>query len=269
MLQYILRKLNSLLFLKRDQGLNRFVTLYVNIRTLPLKDALKFPILIYGKCYAVNLKGSIIFKSKIEKGLLIIGRTDPVRSFDGSSILNIIGDIVIENRAEFRRGFHLQVNPGATFEIGDEVVIGDNTTVICTKSIRLGKYTRIGNNCTFMDTDFHYIVNTTSKAVRTTFKSIQIGENNWIAGYNVVKKGAITPKGTIVAGPYSMIGKDYTSKIGEYCIIGGSPAKLIAENYRRINNSLWQEKLHKYFKEKTEPYFFPEGTDLDKVCVPK
>lgn len=268
MLKIILKKINALLFLKFNQGLNRFMTLYVNVSLLPFKDAIKFPILIYGKCYACNLSGKIIFDKPIQKGLLVLGQTDPVRSFDKATVINLAGTVYVHGISEIRRGLHLQVNPNSSVELGNNVFIGDNVTIICSKSIKIGANTRIGNSCTFMDTDFHYIVNTITKTVHPASKSIDIGINNWIAGYNVIKKGAKTPKGTILAGPYSMIGKDYSLKINEYSIIGGSPAKLICENYRRINNSKQQAILHEYFQNNTDFYKYSDSVDFDVVCVP-
>lgn len=255
--------------MKRHQGLNKFVTLYVNIAMLPLKDALKFPILIYGRCYAVSLKGRLIIDGEIKRGMLIIGHTDPVRSFESSTILNIMGDIRLRGKAQIRRGFHVQINPNAILDIGNMVFIADNITIICSKQISIGDNSNIGNNCVFMDTDFHYVINTETRMVRNCSKPIIIGKNNWIAGYNVIKKGAVTPEGTIVAGPYSMIGKDYTEKIESYSIIGGSPAKFIASNYRRIKSKETQLKIHRYYKDNQKVYQFPLEQDLDSICLSK
>lgn len=82
---------------------------------------------------------------------------DPIRSLENSSDLNVAGDIVVKCRAEIRKGIYLQVNQGTTLEIGDKIFIGDNVTIICAKTIQIGQYTRIGNNHSFMDTDFYYI----------------------------------------------------------------------------------------------------------------
>lgn len=269
MLKYLLQKLYSVLFLKRHQCLNLFATFYVNIMSLPLKHAIKFPVLIYGKCYVVVLKGRIFIDGNIRRGMFKIGLTDPVRSYEHATVLNFMGDIHIKETVYIRRGFRIQINPGATVNFGDMVTIGDNVTMICNKQISIGDNSEIGNNCVFMDTDFHYIINTESKSVRTCSKPIYIGENNWIAGYNVIKKGAVTPDGTIVAGPYSMLGKDYTDRIEPYSVIGGSPAKLIANNYRRIKNMKIQLMLHQYFKNDVEAYQFPIDANLNDICLPK
>lgn len=266
LLKKILVKINKWLFLRPIDKLNVFMTIYINLFCLPLKDAIKFPILIYGKCSIYQITGKIFFKCPIKKGIVLIGQSDAVRSLDGTTVLNILGNIEIEGPINFRRGLHLQVFTDAKLFLGSNVFISDNTTIVCSKEISILSNSRIGNNCTIMDTDFHYVINTTSKEVHAASKPILIGKNNWIAGLNVVKKGAKTPTGTIVAGPYSMIGKNYLNTIKEYSIIGGCPAKLIAENYRRIFNWETQKKLHTHFKHNDNVYTFPEESNIENIC---
>lgn len=267
LLRKILGKLNSFFYVSSNERLNRFATFFINISALPIRDALKFPILIYGKCVLYRLDGKFIFHCPIKKGLLVIGKTDPVRSFENCTVLNLMGNVEIEEKAELRRGLHLQINPDATLFLGAGVFISDNTKIICSKSVSILANTRIGNDCTIMDTDFHYVINTETKTVHAASKPVVIGKNNWIAGLNVVKKGARTPTGTIVAGPYSMIGKDYTKIVNDYSIIGGSPAKLIAEDFRRIINWDVQQELHHYFAKNAAPYIFPTDGDIEKICL--
>lgn len=262
----ILGKVNSFLFIRSKGKINLFATILINFYSFPVRDALKFPVLIYGRCLIYQLKGSIKFKCPIKKGMVVIGRTDPVRSLDGSTVLNLMGNIEVAGSVELRRGVHLQTNPNATLFLGSNVFVSDNVKIICSNSISILNNSRIGNDCTIMDTDFHYVMNVKTKVVHAASKPVVIGENNWIGGQNVVKKGAITPEGTIVAGPFSMIGKDYTKMIGKYSIIGGSPAKLIAEDFRRIINWDVQQKLHEYFSCNSEPFHFPMDCDVESIC---
>lgn len=264
-----LRTLNQLAIINPQKRINLFATLLVNFGSLPFKDAIKFPILIYGKCYVYCLTGKISFTCPVKRGLVLIGVSDAVRSFDKKTVLKVLGDIVINGPVILRRGLHLQVNPKAKFLLGPNVFVSDNATIICSESISILDNARIGNDCTIMDTDFHYIINIQSKEVRPTSKPVVIGRNNWIAGFNVVKKGAMLPDGTIVAGPFSMVGKNYLESIRENSIIGGCPAKLIAENYRRIVNPKVQGMLHSYFKENNVPFVFPDDLNIDDICNDK
>lgn len=215
------------------------------------------------------LKGRIIFTKPVHRGMLKIGITDAVRSYHNKSLLRINGTLLCGDCVTLRRGIAIEVTPEGCIELQDHVYIGDNNTIISKKKITIGYATRVGNSTTFMDTDFHYIVNTMTGDVKSSYGEIFIGENNWIGGNCIIKKGAHTPKGTILAGPYSMISKDYRGKINEYSIIGGSPAKLLIENMRRINNDKYQKILSDHFKKTNDVYCFGADKNFDEICLPQ
>lgn len=250
------------------QHINIAKTVYANFMFLPFSDAIKFPVLIYGPSRVLG-KGEIVFIGKqLKRGQLKIGISDEVRSCFEKNYIEIEGRIECGENVVIRRGARIKILKNGVIRLTDNVYIGDNNTLISVNSICIGTGTRIGNNTTFMDTDFHYIINTQTRKVHKSNSPIEIGENNWIGGNCIVKKGAVTPKGTILAGPFSMIGKNYIGRIPEFCIIGGSPAKLIVENMRRINNDNVSRKLSRYFKENSEDFTFSESYKLDDLCMP-
>lgn len=253
---------------KNIHKVNYFKSLYVNLCFLPFKDAIKMPILIYGKCTLYDLSGNVKFKVPIQKGLIKIGITDPVRSYHSNSFLSINGNLIVGNNVTLRRGINLSIMKNSTLELEDNVYIGDNCTIIVAKSICIKQATRVGNNTTFMDTDFHYLLNLESKTVKPCEANILINENCWIGGNCIIKKSTILPRGTILAGPYSMVSKDYTKIIPEFSIIAGSPAKLLVENMRRINNDDTSLMLFEYFTQTSIPYKFEENVDIDNICLP-
>lgn len=259
------------LFRRREKQKNRinwFKTLYINLCLVEIKHAFKFPILVYGNCTLYNCKGKVCFKTDVRRGLLNIGLTDPVRSFNSKSFLDINGNLIIGKNVTLRRGINLQILHGAKVVLNDFTYIGDNCTIIARKNIQIGYGTRVGNNTTFMDTDFHFIINTATKEVKNNVKEIEIGDYNWIGGNCIIKKGTKTPKGTILAGPFSMIGKDYTERIPEYSIIAGSPAKLLCSNFRRINNDVVEREMWREFEKGIEVFRFNNNTSIDDICLP-
>jgi|GEM_PF-494879 len=265
-MKYIISRFLNLI---HKNKINWFCTIYANLMFLPFKEARKLPILIYGKCTIYNICGKIKFIGPIRYGMLRIGITDPVRSFHSQSFINIKGELHVGNNVVLRRGINLEIDKSANVIIEDDVYIGDNNTIISKNRIHIGKATRVGNNTTFMDTDFHYMVNLANNIVKKCTTDVFIGKNNWIGGNCIIKKGTKTPVGTIVAGPFTMLGKDYINLIPEYSIIGGSPAKLIAEGFRRINNCQTEIQLSKHFSDSNNTtYMFSSSVDLNKVCLP-
>ena len=64
-----------------------------------------------------------------------------------------------------------------------------------------------------------------------------------------------------------MTSKDYTNIVKEYSLIAGSPATLIAENLRRINNIHSEKVLRDYFK-KSQTFYTIEADQLESFCLP-
>lgn len=248
--------------------LNVFKTLVINLVMFPFKEAIKFPILIYGTCKLYELSGKIVFLQPIKRGILRIGLTDPVRSFYSKSFISISGDLEVGNNVILRKGINLQISKNALVHLDDDVSIGNNTTIISFKKICIGKGTSIGNNCLLMDSDFHYIINIKTREVKPNKKEIHIGEFNWIGGWCTIKKGTCTPKGTIVAGPYSMVDKNHIGKIPDFCIIAGSPARLISEGVRRIKNSKSDNIIYNHYIKEVGNYILPIDESIDNFCNP-
>lgn len=233
----------------------------------PFSKAIKFPVLIYGPCKLSSLKGKILVDdSCFKKGVLKIGMSEAVRSFHSKTFIRIDGEMIIHGEVGLRRGLRLHVDYGATFELDDKAYLGDDNTFLVHNRVTIGKGVRMANNNLIMDTDFHYVINTNNGEVRPDTKPIVIGDNCWIGGNNVIKKGAVLPNGTILAGPFSMVSKDYSKSVPEYSIIGGSPAKQISSGFRRVNNADSQVMLDKYYADHKEIFVF-DG-DIDQFCNP-
>ncbi len=119
-----------------------------------------------------------------------------------------------------------------------------------------------------MDTDFHYLINIKTREVNKNTESVFIGEQSWIGSWVVIKKGAKIPNNTIVAGPYSMIAKDYRSKIEKYSVIAGCPAKIVASGLRRISNQDSENQIREHYRHKTK-VFISEESNNDIFCLPQ
>jgi acetyltransferase-like isoleucine patch superfamily enzyme len=245
--------------------INWLKTLVINFFLLPFNIARKLPIFIYGKCELGVLSGDVIFLEPPYKGMLKIGITDPFRSVESTSFIQIQGTIELGKQVVLRRGIHMHI--AGLLRLEDHVYIGDNNSICAGNQIRIGTGTRVGNNTTFIDTDFHYIVNIQNNSIKNNTSPVEIGAQNWIGGNCIIKKGTKTPKGTIIAGPYSMTSKDYTQIIEEYSLIAGSPAKILIKNVRRVNNIQSEKVLYEHFKNTTEQYIVSPD-EFETFCLP-
>ena len=188
---------------KEFNKINWLKTLEINFFLLPFNIAVKLPILIYGKCKLGVLTGEVKFNTTPYKGMLKIGITDPFRSVESISFVQIQGNLELGKQVVLRRGIHMHIV--GLLRLEDYVYIGDNNSIFASKSIVIQKGTRVGNNTALIDTDFHYIVNTQNYSIKNNSLPVEIGEQNWIGGNCIIKKGTKTPKGTIIDGPKQTI----------------------------------------------------------------
>jgi acetyltransferase-like isoleucine patch superfamily enzyme len=95
-------------------------------------------------------------------------------------------------------------------------------------------------------------------------RPIEIGHNCWICYSSSISGGAKIPDFTIVAS-HSLVGKDF-SDLNNGSLIGGIPAKLIANNIYRIWNKKMTNNIYKFFQENSETVFhLGEDTCFDDI----
>lgn len=269
-ISYLTKKvINHFIYKTLKDHVNITKTLLINFAFLPFKQAVKLPIVIYGPCKIGSIMGEIKFLKPVRRGMLKIGPCDPVRSYHNKSYVSISGIVEVGENVVLRRGMNLQVCHKGKLVLRSNLYVGDNNTIYCHDLIDFGEATRVGNNSYFIDSDFHHVINTKTRKVAVNHKPVIMGPNCWIGGWCTIKKGTQLPKGTIVAGPNSMVGKNFVGVIPECSMIGGSPAKLLVEGVRRVNNDDSDKIINKYTEEKGEPYYIlPDDVDIDTFCMP-
>ena len=108
---------NKIANLRSQDRINLYQTLLANLLLLPIKEAVKFPILIYGKCRKKDMYGKVIFHSPVHTGMLKIGISDPVRSFDSKSFISICGILEIGDSVVLRKGISLLIKKNALLKL--------------------------------------------------------------------------------------------------------------------------------------------------------
>ena len=250
---------------KGQKRVNLPKTLYYNFRLFPFCVAKKLPLYIHCGVKTYQM-GKISIEGDIRRGMISIGSYG-LKSQGVSKILNkgemvfkgpviLGGSTIIENRGKI------------VFE--GETVVGEGNLFLIHKRLTIGKYTRIGFHCRWMDSDYHYMIHVQTGEIKTNKQAISIGKCNWIAGYTTVKKGARTPDYTIVAAANTLLIKDYTALLPPCSIIGGMPARLIASGYRRIYNMTEEGRINRYFDKHEEAGALRidlENIDLEAYCT--
>lgn len=232
--------------------INWLKTLYINFKTQKFSDAIKLPIVVFGKLKLKNLKGNVSFDCPIKFGLVQIGKDiDYLSSSYLPTIINISsGNVVFKGKLILSGGNTIICN-GGNIVLGKYVVLATGVNVRSYKKIEIGDYTRLASNCFVMDTNVHYILNNGNKSILNIQDGIFIGKYCWINAGTNVSKGTILPDYSITTRN-SYLNRDYSieNKIG--LLLVGSPAKIKGENYQRIFSFATEKKIKKFIKDNKE-----------------
>lgn len=247
-------------FIKVIFRVNWIKTLYINFRTQRLKDAIKLPIIVYGKLKIYSLRGGIKINSKIEFAMIHIGKDldhnpvslNPVK-------LNISGKLIFNGRSLISGGSTITAWNRGVIELGKNTCIGSGVQIKSVSNIFIGNFTRIISLSVIMDTNVHYVKNIETGVINKNNKPIHVGNNCWVNSGSILTKGTVLADYTITARN-SFLNKNYKEIFGNYVTLAGSPAKKIASNTQRIFNYSKEAELNNYFSNSSfEAFKAPEG----------
>jgi acetyltransferase-like isoleucine patch superfamily enzyme len=108
-------------------------------------------------------------------------------------------------------------------ELGNNVYINSNSTLVCGECIKIGDGSRISWNVEICDTDFHRIVREGSVAT----KPIEIGRGTLIGRRAMILKGVRVGDGSVVAA-----GAVVTKNVPENSLAAGVPARTVRRDIR-------------------------------------
>lgn len=250
----ILKKSKILRSLKRSYikyrsttpKLNVWKTVYLNFKTQRFSDAIKFPILVYGKLKILWCSGKIILEGPITKGRFKIGyNSDKFSAQKGGAMLNLTGKII--SHGLFACSVDCLIEVNGTLELEDCSYFGNMSKVRCHSYIKFGKGSRIATECQVFDTNFHYTRNIHTGEVHRKSGKIVIGDYCWIGNRSSLMKGTVLPDYSIVAGN-SLCNRDYSVEAPVAPLIGGIPAKIIGKGGNvRIFDIILEQEIDEYF----------------------
>lgn len=108
---------------------------------LPFRQAIRFPILFYGKCECLKI-GKLILEipeTNIKLGIIKIGlKFDIGTESPSGAMINHKGTIIFKGSGVFGNGFRLFGDSRSVFIIGHNFVLNGNINVRCEKRIQIG-----------------------------------------------------------------------------------------------------------------------------------
>lgn len=204
-------------------------SIYINLKYLPLNQAIKLPIIISRYCDIIQCSGRLeIDCNEITPGMILIGVGNVGifnKKSDRSSLeLSKNSQLIFKGKARLGNGVKLSCSGNLVF--GKNCTITASSMIYCTNSISFGDGVLISWENLIMDTDVHkiYIDNKFSN----TSLPIKIGDNVWIGCRSTILKGSIIGSNNVI-GTNSLINN---SILEENNIIAGQPARIIKSNIK-------------------------------------
>lgn len=209
-------------------------TLLFNLRCFPLKIALRFPVVLFGKVYTKGCKrGCITFDCKVSPGLVKIGycalRWRPPYNI---SSYNNRGKHIVKGKCTIGPGSIVSVGKNGVLTTGDYCWLNANSKIICEKNIILEDRVLCSWDTQIMDSDMHYTLK--NGKISRNHNSIFIGAYSWICNRSTIGRGASIPQKSIVAS-YSLVNGSF-SQLGEKLLLAGIPAKVKCSDIQRVAN---------------------------------
>jgi len=237
-----------------NYNFNLFKTIYVNFTFLPFKQAIRFPVLVYGKVKIYAHSGKMVIEDPVRSGMIHLGmNTDKFSASRGGALINISGKLIFKGTAQFSVDYVLNIFGECT--IGKYSTIGNGVKICCWNKISIGKSSRITNESQVFDTNFHYVRNIETGRVDRRDGEIVIGDYCWIGNRTTIAKGARLPDYSLVAGN-SLVNKDFIESNVKYPFLAGQPAKIVSSMRVRIFDALEEEKIDHFFKNHPEALYY-------------
>ena len=236
-------------------------TILYNSLWFGVKGLRKLPVLIYNNVDIIS-SGRMIIDGEVHIGMIKMGIWK-AKAHNHFRLMNY-GTIIFHGRAVIQGGCIIE-NYGGIIEFGNFNKLSESCKLMCRRRIVFHDYISVGYETTFMDTDFHFIVNTTDRKVHLNEKEINIGKGVWISSNCKIMKGVCLPANSVVCAN-SLLLKDF-SNCQCATVFAGSPAIVISEGKRRIFNIEKEQELSSIFQRNdTLDEVQIIEKDLNKLC---
>lgn len=154
------------------------------------------------------------------------------------------GTLIFKGRCDIGNASTICVNKNSICEIGDNFTATAGLRLVCGHHVLFGRDCLVGWDCTFLDTDFHFL---TREDGTTTNKqgSIIIGANNWFGFGCKVLKNTMTNEDTTIAANTLLSGNYPIPRSSSVSANTNTPTKKIVigndSKVRIIKTGLWRD----------------------------
>lgn len=206
--------------------------MYVCLRLLPFKQAFKIPIIVHYKCKLLDLSGKFSLSGGGGFGSFSFGfgSISEIDKNDRVPILKISGTISVTTPIRFGPCSRLINEKNAYISLGKNFLNSAKITISNCGRISIGENFLSSWDTWIVDTNYHPIINVTTKEIAKPEGAITIGSHVWLGARSVIQKGSKIPDGCIV-GASSLVNKQFE---GKNLLLVGMPASQKKEDVEYI-----------------------------------
>ena len=236
--------------------LNPFATVWLCFRCLELKDAARLPVWAYGRPRLCSLKGRIILIGDVKTGAIKVNYIRPWAPslMTGQTELINDGEMQLAAGVVIGTGCRIKVHKGGVLQLGEDVLLADESIVNCTVTISVGDRSQVTHRCLLNNEVTDTEKQSNNHQSPAAHADIIIGKECWVCNASAIEGGGNLGDNLILTSN-SVCGSDF-SDVTPYDIIGGIPAKIIGHGNRRVWDHRQELELIDFFDNN------PEGTYL-------
>lgn len=202
-------------------------TVLFNVRYLPLRDAVRLPILVSHRVALLDFRGTVTLDCPARPATVLLG-FGSVGAFDyrrSRSVWQSDGEVIFRGPARLGNGFKLSVAGRVTF--GPEFVLSAESQIVCEESITFGSGCLVSWDALIIDSDFHPIYSEDREPTPQR-APIVLGDRVWIGARASLLKGVELGNDAIVAAGAIVTQPEPASNV----LLGGSPARVLRTGVR-------------------------------------
>lgn len=211
-------------------------TIYFNFHYLPVRQAVKLPIILY-RPKLLKCKGSVRIEGPVRFGMVRMGlRFVSIFPDNGITWENKGGSVVVKGNMIIGNDSYISIGEKGEVVFGENFGINAGLKLVAYRRVVFGQTVSLGWNVWIMDTNFHPLYDMEKKCYKSASGPIEIGDYNWLAsGCRVLHSVVTPPKCTFALNSVITSG----SVMEPCCVMGGNPLKIITRNVYRdfVNDS--------------------------------
>lgn len=182
-------------------------SIYVNLKCLPLVQAIKLPILIHWNTVLDSMDGQIVFECSPRPFLVKFGFTGSF-NMGGANFWSNAGLIKFRGKASFARGTQLVCGRNGVLYFGCNFASNTNNIFNASKKIEFGDNCLLSWNISVLDGDGHKLIEPMKNLREVEDDSIKVGNHVWICMNSTILKGTSVGNDCVI-GAGSVISKRY------------------------------------------------------------